>query len=149
MVKIPNRSCSFAMSVQRSAALGLERPLDFLSITASIARFMNLGDGQYNMTAAERQAHHGLPISPTGSSGLLVVVAQEPAKTLATPHTLLATCLGDPWEQQYVGLPLMIPFTMIVRNIFVQRPTQRTLTKEKDLRQTLLFCRSYTNSRSN
>src|SRR6516165_5147816 len=40
-------------------------------------------------------------------------------------------------------LPLMIPFTMVVRNIFVQRPTQRALAKEKNLRQTLLFCRSY------
>ena len=85
------------------------------------ARFVNLGDGQYNMTAAERQVHDGVPISLTGSSGVLTVMAQEPAKPLATTHTPLPTCLRDPREQQHVGLPLMIPF---VRNIFVQRPTQ-------------------------
>jgi hypothetical protein len=102
-----------------------------------------LGDGQYNMTTAEWQVQDGLPISPIDSGGVLVVIAQEAAKSLATPHAPLPTCLRDPREQQHVGLPLMIPFTMVVRNIFVERPTQRTLTKENDLRQTLLFYRSY------
>jgi hypothetical protein len=37
----------------------------------------------------------------------------------------------------------MIPFTTVVCNIFVQHPTQRTLAKEKDLRQTFLFFGSY------
>ena len=37
----------------------------------------------------------------------------------------------------------MIPFDMVVRNIFVQRTTQRTLTEENDLRQIFLFWRSY------
>jgi hypothetical protein len=40
-----------------------------------------------------------LPISPTDSSGVLVVIAQAPAKPLATPHTPLPTYLGDQWEQ--------------------------------------------------
>jgi hypothetical protein len=144
MVKIPNRSCSLRCPSEDPFALVLEHPLDFLSITAyPIARFVNFGDGQYNMTSAERQVHDGLPISPDDSSGVLVVIAQEPAKSLATPHAPLPTYLRDPREQQHVGLPLMIPFSVVVRNIFVERPTQRTLTKENDLRQTLLSCRSY------
>jgi hypothetical protein len=49
----------------------LERPLDFLSITAyPIAKFVNLGDGQYSMTAANRQVHDGLPIPLTDSRRL-------------------------------------------------------------------------------
>jgi len=42
--------------------LVLDRPFDFLSINAyPIARFENLGDSQYNMSASERQVHDGLP----------------------------------------------------------------------------------------
>src|ERR1700688_1420549 len=37
----------------------------------------------------------------------------------------------------------MIPFGMVMRNIFVQRPPQGALTKENDLRQTLLLHRSH------
>jgi hypothetical protein len=59
-----------------------------------------LGDGRSNMTAAERQVHDGLPILPADSSGVLVVIVQEPAKPLATPHTPFPTCLRDPQEQQ-------------------------------------------------
>jgi hypothetical protein len=95
------------------------------------------------MTADERQLRDGPPISLTDSSGVLVVIAQEPRHPIATPHTPLPICIRDLREQQHVGLPLMIPFTMIVRDIFVQRSMHRALAKEMDLRQTLLFKRSY------
>jgi ribosomal protein L16 Arg81 hydroxylase len=37
----------------------------------------------------------------------------------------------------------MIPFNVVVRDILVQRSMHRALAKEMDLRQTLLFKRSY------
>jgi hypothetical protein len=40
----------------------------------------------------------------------------------------------DPWEQQDVRLPLMVPFTILVRNLLVHRPTQRSFAEENDLR---------------
>src|SRR5450830_1786745 len=68
-----------------------------------------------------------------------MVITQEPTQPLATLHGFLMTRFRDPTEQQDVGLPLMIPLSMVMRNIFAQRPPQGALTKENDLRQTLLL----------
>src|SRR5450830_562328 len=79
-----------------------------------------------------------------------MVITQEPTQPLATLHRLLTTLhrllttrFRDPAEQQDVGLALMIPLGMVMHNIFVQRPPQRALTKENELRQTLLLHRSH------
>src|SRR5665811_2457844 len=81
--------------------------------------------------------------SSSCSRRLLMVIVQDPTQPLTTLYRLLVTRLRDPTEQQDVGLPLMIPFGMVMRNIFVQRPPQGALTKENDLRQTLLLHRSH------
>jgi hypothetical protein len=78
---------------------------------------------------------------PANSRSLLMVIAQEPTQPLATLHRLLTTRFRNPTEQQDVGLPLMIPLGMAMRNIFAQRPPQGALTKENDLRQTLVLHR--------
>ena len=62
-----------------------------------------------------------------------MVIAQEPAQPLAALHRFLTMRLRDPTEQQDVRLPLMIPLSMVMRNIFAQRPPQRTFTKENEL----------------
>jgi hypothetical protein len=69
-----------------------------------------------------------LPISSTDSSGVLIVIAQERHAARDTAHSL-PTCLRDAREQQHVGPSSMIPYTMVVRNILVQRPTRRTLAR--------------------
>jgi hypothetical protein len=71
-----------------------------------------------------------------------MVIAQEPAKPFAASHRRLPACFPDRPEQHDVGFPLMISFTMVVRSVFVHRSTQRALSKENDLRQPLLLCRS-------
>jgi hypothetical protein len=60
---------------------------------------VNLGDDQYNMTAAERQPHDHPPIFPADSTGVLMVIAQEAAKPLATSHSPLPARLCDLREQ--------------------------------------------------
>ena len=72
-----------------------------------------------------------------------MVIVQDPTQPLTTLYRLLVTRLRDPTEQQDVGLPLMIPLGMVMRNIFAQGPPQGALTKENDLRQTLLLDRSH------
>ena len=61
-----------------------------------------------------------------------MVITQEPTQPLATLHRFITTRFHDPTEQQDVGLPLMIPLSMVMRNIFAQRPPQRALTKENE-----------------
>src|SRR5665647_1611303 len=75
------------------------------------------------------------------SRSLLMVITQEPTQPFATLHRLLTTRFRDPTEQQDVGLPLMSALSMVMRNIFAQRPPQGALTKENDLRQTLVLYR--------
>src|SRR5450756_52 len=72
-----------------------------------------------------------------------MVITQEPTQPFATLHRLLTTRFRDPTEQQDVGLPLMIPLGMVMRNIFAQRPPQGALAKENDLRQALVLHRPY------
>src|SRR5450756_1450973 len=78
---------------------------------------------------------------PANSRSLLMVITQETTQPLATLHRLLTMRLRDPTEQQDVGLPLMIPLGMVMRNIFAQRPPQGALAKENDLRQALVLHR--------
>src|SRR5450830_1344740 len=80
---------------------------------------------------------------PANSRSLVMVITQEPTQPFATLHRLLTTRFRDPTEQQDVGLPLMIPLSMVMRNIFGEGPPQGALTKENDLRQTLLLHRSH------
>src|SRR4249919_806239 len=89
------------------------------------------------------QIHWHRPGRAPSSCGFLMVVTQEPTQPLATSHRPTPTNFRDPRKQQDVGLPLMIPLGMIVCNILAQRPPQRTLTKENELRQTLLLHRPH------
>src|ERR1700738_3223547 len=77
------------------------------------------------------------------SRRLLMVIVQDPTQPLTTLHGLRAPPFRAPTEQQDVGLPLMIPLGMVMHNIFAQGPPQGALTKENDLRQTLLLDRSH------
>src|SRR5450759_1793055 len=70
-----------------------------------------------------------------------MVITQETTQPPATLHRLLTTRLRDPTEQQDVGLPLMIPLGMVMLDVFAQRPPQGALTKENDLRQTVVLYR--------
>ena len=54
---------------------------------------------------------------PVNSRGFLMVITQETTQPLATSHRPLATRFRDPRKQQDVGLPLMIPLGMVMRNI--------------------------------
>src|ERR1700721_2266529 len=81
--------------------------------------------------------------SSSSSRPLLVVIIYEPPQPLAALVRPLVTPLRDPTEQQDVGLPLMIPLGMVMRHILTQRSPQGALTKDNDLRQTLLLDRSH------
>src|SRR5450756_1579650 len=78
---------------------------------------------------------------PANSRSFLMVITQETTQPLATLHRLLTTRWRDPTEQKDVGLPLMIPFSMVMLDLLAQREPQRALTKENDLRQTLVLHR--------
>jgi hypothetical protein len=70
-----------------------------------------------------------------------MVVTQEPTEPLAALHGPVAADVRIPREQQDVALPLMIPLSMEVFDIFSQRAPQRMLTKENHLGQALLLHR--------
>src|ERR1035437_8650378 len=70
-----------------------------------------------------------------------MVITQETTQPLATLHRLLTTRFRDLTEQQDVGLPLMIPLSMVMLDVFAQRSPQGALTKENALRQTLVLYR--------
>src|ERR1035438_10355470 len=77
------------------------------------------------------------------SRRLLMVIVQDPTQPLTTLHGLRASRFRGPTDQQDVGLPLMIPLGIVMRNIFAQAPPQGAPTKENDLRKTLLLDRSH------
>src|SRR5271170_6072377 len=77
------------------------------------------------------------------SRRLLMVIVQDPTQPLTTLHGLRASRFRGPTDQQDVGLPLMIPLGMVMRHILTQRSPQGALTKDNDLRQTLLLDRSH------
>jgi hypothetical protein len=70
-----------------------------------------------------------------------MVIAQEPAQSFTTSYRLLAADVRIPSEQQDVALPLMIPLSMVMLNIFAQRPPQGVLAKKDHLGQALLLHR--------
>jgi hypothetical protein len=61
---------------------------------------------------------------PANSRGFLMVIPQEPAQSLAALHSSLAFDVCIARKKQYVVLPLMIALSMVMRNIFAQRPPQ-------------------------
>jgi hypothetical protein len=71
-----------------------------------------------------------------------MVITQEPTQSLAALHGPLAVASSIPREQQDVALSLVIPFNMVVLNIFAHCSPQRALSKEDYLRQTLFLHRS-------
>src|SRR5665647_3677723 len=52
---------------------------------------------------------------PANSRSFLMVITQETTQPLATLHRPVPTSFRDPTEQQDVGLPLMIPFGMVMQ----------------------------------
>jgi hypothetical protein len=70
-----------------------------------------------------------------------MIVAQEPAQSLAAAHWSLALTIGRQRKQQDIVLPLMISLGMEMIDIVVQRPPQRALAEEDYLRQALLLDR--------
>ena len=77
-----------------------------------------------------------------GTSGRLsMVIAQEPAQSLAAPDGSIAVAVRVPRKQQDVTLPLVIPLSMEILGVFAERPPQRALAKEDHLGQALLLHR--------
>jgi hypothetical protein len=67
------------------------------------------------------------------SRGVSVVVTHESAQPLATLYSFVTTSFRDLRKQQDVGLPLMISFGVIMRNVFPHRSSQGTFAKENEL----------------
>ena len=80
--------------------------------------------------AVEWRLHDHPPICPANSSGVLMVIAQEPAESPATSHRPLPASFRAPGDQQDVRLSLTVPFTMVGHNILVHRPTQSAFAEE-------------------
>src|SRR5262245_21659998 len=70
-----------------------------------------------------------------------MVIAQEPAKSLAALDGPPTIEVPVPREKQDVTLALVIALGMIVVDVFVERPPQGALAEEDDLRQALLLHR--------
>ena len=68
-----------------------------------------------------------------------MVIAQEPAQSLAALDGPPTTEIRVPGEEQDVTLALMVALGMIMVNVFVERPPQGALAEEDDLGQTLLL----------
>jgi hypothetical protein len=62
-----------------------------------------------------------------------IIIAQEPAQSLAALHGLLEVEVCIAREQQDVAFPLVIPLSMEMFDIFAQRPPQGTLAEEVTL----------------
>ena len=56
-----------------------------------------------------------------------MVIAQEPAQSLAAPHGSLALTIRRQRKQQDVALPLVIPLGMEMLDVIAQHPPQRAL----------------------
>src|ERR1700716_2117113 len=70
-----------------------------------------------------------------------MVIAQEPAQSLAALHGLLAADVRIPREQQDVVLPLMIALSMVMLDVFAQFASQGALAEQDYLGQALLLHR--------
>ena len=67
-----------------------------------------------------------------------MVVAQEPAQSLAALDRPLTINVLFAWEEQDVALSLVIALRVVMLNVFAQRPPQRALAEQDDLRETFL-----------
>src|SRR5258707_5196700 len=72
---------------------------------------------------------------------LLMVITQQAAQSVTALNMPVAAGVCTPREQQDIALPLVIPLSMEVFDIFSQRASQRLLTKENHLGQALLLHR--------
>ena len=77
------------------------------------------------------------------SRRLLVIIAQEPTKSLAALSRLLVVAdVRVTRKQEDVTLPLVIALSMVMLDVFAQGPPQRALAEEDHLGQALLLHRS-------
>jgi hypothetical protein len=70
-----------------------------------------------------------------------MVIAQEPAQSLAALDGPPTIEIRVPREEQDVILALMVALGMIMVDVFVERPPQGALAEEDNLGQTLFFHR--------
>ena len=91
------------------------------------------------------QGPYGQSISPANapSRNLAMIVAQEPAQSLAAANRPLAAAVRVSGKQQDVAVPLVIPLGMEMVDVFAQRPPQGALAEQDHLRQALLLDRSH------
>ena len=75
---------------------------------------------------------------PAPSRRFAMVIAQEPAQSLAALH-VPTTNVRIPREQQDIALPLVISLSVEMLEIFAQHPPQRALTEKNELGQALLL----------
>ena len=68
-----------------------------------------------------------------------MIVSQEPAQSLAAGNRTVTADMRTPRKQQDVALPLVIPLSMIMFDVFAQGPPQRALAEEDHLGQDLPF----------
>jgi hypothetical protein len=62
-----------------------------------------------------------------------MVIAQEPAQSLAASNRTVAADVRTSREQQDIALPLMIPLGVVMLYIFANGPPQGTLAKQNHL----------------
>ena len=72
-----------------------------------------------------------------------MVITQEPTQPLAALHGAPRVHIPIPREEQNIALALVIALSMVVIDIFIDRPSQRTLAKEDHLGQALILHRPY------
>ena len=77
-----------------------------------------------------------------------MIITQEPTQPLAALHRPPEADVPIPREQQNIALALVIALSMVVIDIFIEGPSQRTLAKEDHLGQALIFNRPYPALRS-
>jgi hypothetical protein len=80
----------------------------------------------------EENIPYGQKTEPTAGTSrrLSMVIAQEPAQSVAAPHRSFALPVVYPRKQQDVALPLMIPLSMEMVDIVAQCPPQRALAEQ-------------------
>jgi hypothetical protein len=66
-----------------------------------------------------------------------MILRQKSIQPIATSHRLVAAGFRNLAEKQHVVLTLVISLSMIVGQIVVHRPPQRSFAKGNNLRQTL------------
>src|SRR5262249_60193095 len=70
-----------------------------------------------------------------------MVITQEPTQPLAALYGAPGVHVPIPREQQNIALALVIALSMVVIDIFIEGPSQRTLAKEDHLGQALILHR--------